>query len=330
MQKLTADTLKGNWATLMLPINPDDSIDYDRLADEIDYLIAAGVDGIYSNGTAGEFHNQTEAEFDKINQLLSEKCLAASMRFQVGASHPSAILSLERIKRAVSLKPDAFQVILPDWVTATDTEQVEFLQRIAQEAKGIPLVLYNPPHAKSVLQPKEYLKFKDSVPELIGIKVLSGDMQWVEDMKIYASHLSIFVPGHFLASGVKNQIASGAYSNVACINPMAAQKWWELMQTNIEEALRIQENILTFFSECISPFQKQGYSNSALDKFLAVIGGWANIGTRLRWPYKWISEDEVLAVRNRARRLIPEFFNSNSKPPAGTRVIAETKHVTKQ
>src|SRR4051812_6546903 len=101
MQRLTADTLKGNWATLLLPINSDDSIDYSKLSDEIDYLIAAGVDGIYSNGTAGEFHNQTEAEFDKVNQLLSEKCLSASMRFQVGASHPSPIISLERVRRAV-------------------------------------------------------------------------------------------------------------------------------------------------------------------------------------------------------------------------------------
>ncbi len=307
MQKLTATTLKGNWATLLLPINPDDSIDYSRLVDEIDYLIAAGVDGIYSNGTAGEFHNQTEDEFDKINQLLSEKCLAASMRFQVGASHPSPILSLERVRRGVSLQPDALQVVLPDWVAATGSEQVEFLKRIAVEAKGIPLVLYNPPHAKSVLQPKEYLKFKDDVPGLIGIKVLSGDDQWVEDMKQYASHLSIFVPGHFLASGVKNGVASGAYSNVACINPIAAQKWWGLMQTNIDEALLIQQNILQFFAECIAPFQKQAYSNPALDKFLAAVGGWADIGTRLRWPYKNIDQKEVETARNILRKMVPEF-----------------------
>lgn len=309
MQKLTAATLKGNWATLFLPINSDESINYNKLADEIDYLVAAGVDGIYSNGTAGEFYNQTEAEFDKINRLLSEKCLAVSMRFQIGASHTSPIISLERVRRAVGLEPDAFQVILPDWVVATDSEQLEFLKRICYEAKEIPLVLCNPPQAKTVLKPKEYLKFKDDVPLLIGIKVLSGDMQWVEDMKRYASYLSIFVPGHFLASGVKSGIASGAYSNVACINPKAAQKWWELMQTNIDEALRIQKNILQFFSECISPFQKQGYSNPALDKFLAAVGGWADIGTRLRWPYKSIDRKEVERVRIVLRKRVPEFVS---------------------
>src|SRR4051812_29615963 len=127
MQKLTADTLKGNWATLLLPINSDESIDFVRLADEIDYLIATGVDGIYSNGTAGEFYNQTEAEFDRINQLLSEKCMAGGMRFQIGASHPSPLISLQRVQRAVGWHPDALQIILPDWVVTTDSEQLEFL-----------------------------------------------------------------------------------------------------------------------------------------------------------------------------------------------------------
>ena len=95
---LTAINLKGNWGTLLLPINPDDSIDYARLADEIDYLIEAKIDGIYSNGTAGEFHNQTEEEFDKINELLAEKCHRSNMPFQIGASHPVPIISFERLK----------------------------------------------------------------------------------------------------------------------------------------------------------------------------------------------------------------------------------------
>lgn len=310
MQKLTAATLKGNWATLLLPINDDDTINYELLADEIDYLIAAGVDGIYSNGTAGEFHNQTEDEFDRINQLLADKCQAAKMRFQIGASHPSPIISLNRVKRCVHLKPDAIQVILPDWVVANQAEQVVYLQGIAYHSNEIPLVLYNPPHAKTVLKPSEFGELKKLVPQIIGIKVLSGDSEWVAGIKQYATHLSVFVPGHFLASGVHNQVASGSYSNVACINPAAAQKWWNQMQTDIDPALELERRILIFFKECISPYQQKGYSNPALDKFLAAVGGCTKIGTRLRWPYQFISEEEILPVRKKAQHLIPEFFNN--------------------
>ena len=59
MQPLNATEIIGNWATLLLPLNEDDSIDYSLLAEEIDLMIAFGVSGIYSNGTAGEFYNQT-------------------------------------------------------------------------------------------------------------------------------------------------------------------------------------------------------------------------------------------------------------------------------
>lgn len=305
---LTATTLKGNWGTLLLPINKDNSIDYVRLAEEIDYLIEAKVDGIYSNGTAGELHNQTEDEFDKINELLSEKCSHTGMPFQIGASHPSPLISLERLKRATAFKPDAFQIMLPDWVTATIPEQIDFLKKMADYAGNIPLVLYNPPHAKNVLSPHELKILSEAIPGLIGIKVAGGDESWYKAMEWSKTKLSVFVPGHFLATGIKQKIASGAYSNVACLSPEGAQWWWQLMQTNIEAALQIEKRILQFFDECITPFKKAGYSNPALDKLLAAAGGWSAIGTRLRWPYKWIPETEVKKVFAKAKALLPEFF----------------------
>jgi dihydrodipicolinate synthase/N-acetylneuraminate lyase len=123
--------------------------------------------------------------------------------------------------------------------------------------------------------------------------------------------LSIFVPGHLLATGIKEKVAAGAYSNVACLSPRGSQCWWELMSTDLEEALAIEKRILSFFEECILPFKNAGYTNPALDKFLAAVGGWSTIGTRLRWPYKFIAENEINAVRIRARKWLPEFFQND-------------------
>ena len=60
MEPLQAADIRGNWATLLIPVNNDDSINYNNLGEEIDALIAMQVNGIYSNGTDGEFYNQTE------------------------------------------------------------------------------------------------------------------------------------------------------------------------------------------------------------------------------------------------------------------------------
>ena len=305
---LTAKTLVGNWGTLLLPINEDDSIDFERLSEEMEVMIAARINGIYSNGTAGEFHNQTEDEFDKVNQLLAEKCQRSGMPFQIGASHPSPVISLERLKRSKALTPSAFQVILPDWVVPTVAEQVDFLRKMADAAENIPLVLYNPPHAKLVLKPQDFETLSQDVPQLIGIKVADGDAQWYASMRQYASNLSVFVPGHHLATGFREKVGAGAYSNVACISPTAAQQWWEIMQTDIDKALNIEQRINNFFAEAIVPYKNAGYSNPALDKLLAAVGGWATVGTRLRWPYRWIPEEEAASVRKSAEKHLPSFF----------------------
>ncbi len=67
--------------------------------------------------------------------------------------------------------------------------------------------------------------------------------------------LAVFVPGHFLATGVQEGVAAGAYSNVACISVKGAQWWWQLMQHDLAQALDVQKRILQFFDECIVPYR---------------------------------------------------------------------------
>ena len=175
MQPLNATAIVGNWATLLLPLNEDDSIDYSLLAEEIDLMIAFGVNGIYSNGTAGEFYNQTEEEFDKVSELLASKCEAAALPFQIGCSHMSPKISLERLKRAVALQPGAIQVILPDWFPPSMNEIIQFLERMATVANPIGLVLYNPPHSKIKLRPEDFAIIENVGIPLVGCKLPGGN-----------------------------------------------------------------------------------------------------------------------------------------------------------
>jgi len=309
MKPLKSREITGTWATLLLPINEDESIDFSRLADEIDCLLATGVDGIYTNGTAGEFFAQSEDEFDRIHALLAEKCESAGRPFQIGASHMSAQISLSRVRRAAALKPSAIQIILPDWVPVSLEEAIAFLQRVAAAAGSVGLVLYNPPHAKRVLQPADYTRLAAAVPALVGLKV-GGEKEWYADIRRRAPQVSMFVPGHQLATGYTVG-AAGSYSNVACLQPAAAKRWNELMKVSIQAALALEAKIQRFMNDHILSFREQrGYSNAALDKLLAAIGAWSNVGTRLRWPYRWIEGSEAKRLRPIARHLVPELFEN--------------------
>lgn len=307
MFPLSATEIVGNWATVLLPINPDDSIDWERLDAQIETLIEAGVNGIYTNGTTGEFWSQTESEFDRLSRRVAEMCERADMPFQIGACHVSPQLTLERIRRARELNPGAIQVTLPDWWKPNDDEAIAAIARFARAAAPIGLVLYNPPHAKRALSPKDFGGLKQAVPEIVGVKVAGGDAKWFEAMRAEMAGLSVFVPGHHLATGLRLG-AHGSYSNVACLHPMGSQIWFETMQSAPGEALDLERRIQEFMSRHIVPFRDlHGFSNFALDKLLAQIGAWSDVGTRVRWPYRSIPESEAEVLRPIVHEMLPEL-----------------------
>ena len=51
------------------------------------------------------------------------------------------------------------------------------------------------------------------------------------------------------------------------------------------------------------------FQTMTCDRFMALVGKWADIGSHLRWPYRSIPEEYVIKVREEGYRIIPEFFN---------------------
>lgn len=310
MKAFKHDEIFGNWATVLLTTYKNGLIDYSKLSDEIDVLIASKPNGIYSHGTAGEFYTLNEEEFDKINYLLATKCNDSKTPFQIGINHTSPQISLQRLNRIKYLRPSAIQLILPDWYPPTLEESVLFLQRIEEEANGISLVLYNPPHAKKQLEPEEWTILKKNVPLLQGLKVFdqNGNPEWYARVRENSHCLSVFVPGYRLATGIKSGV-HGSYSNMACLNPFAAQEWYNLIRKDMEAGLELERRIEKFRQDYIHPLKTaQQYASHAIDRFLALLGGWADIGEKLRWPYKTVPQEYANKIKPEVIKLLPEFF----------------------
>lgn len=310
MKVLEHKEIFGNWATLLLTTDSNGIIDYSRLSDEIDVLIAARPNGIYCNGTAGEFYTLTEDEFDEIASLLAGKCSISEIPYQIGVSHTSPQITLNRLLRTKHLKPSAVQVILPDWFPTTLEESINFLRKVEEVSDGISLVLYNPPHAKKQLEPEDWAVLKKEVSSLQGLKVFdqNGDPEWYSRVRQFSAGLSVFIPGHRLCTGIKEG-AQGSYSNMSCLNPFAAQKWYDLIVSDLNAAFDLEKRINKFIAQFIVPLiDIHGYSNQACDRFMALLGGWADVGENLRWPYKSVPKVFADTIKSDAMRLIPEFF----------------------
>jgi dihydrodipicolinate synthase/N-acetylneuraminate lyase len=309
MKPLTAAEIHGNWATLLLPIQRDDRIDFALLADELEHFVGARVSGVYSNGTAGEFHTQTEDEFERVSALLAERCERGGVPFQIGVSHTSAQIARERLRRTKALAPAAFQVTLPDWFPPSLPEVLVFLETMAAEAAPIPLIVYNPPHAKRRLTPEEWRMVAENVPGVAGMKVPGGDAAWYAAMRPLFTRMSVFIPGHLLPDGLARG-AHGSYSNVACLSPAGAQRWYELCRRNPTEGGALGTRVMMWWHAHIAPLiTRDGRSNFAADKAAAVAGGWLpGFTTRLRWPYQSVDESVARAIGESARRELPELF----------------------
>jgi dihydrodipicolinate synthase/N-acetylneuraminate lyase len=140
----------------------------------------------------------------------------------------------------------------------------------------------------------------------VGVKV-AGDDAFYSSLHAAAPDLLIFAPGHELAHA-RRLGAAGSYSNVACLGPAGALAWEKQMTSDPAGADELGRRIMAFFDRCIAPLKAQGYSNTALEKTLAAIGGWAPVGTRVRWPYAWVPDETVATLAPLARAALPELF----------------------
>jgi dihydrodipicolinate synthase/N-acetylneuraminate lyase len=298
--------LRGTWGSVLLALRPDESIDFDLVGVEVDALCEVGLAGIYTCGTAGEFHTLEEDEFDALSELVSERSRRAGSAFQIGASHMSGQICLSRIRRARSLAPAAIQVVLPDWLPLSQREVRVALERMVAAADPVPVVLYNPPHAKTVCGPEQLAALAEALPGFVGVKI-AGDDAFYTRLHAAAPELLIFAPGHELAHA-RRLGASGSFSNVAALSPVGALEWERQMTVGPDGAYALGQRIIAFFERYIAPLKAQGYSNTALDKALAAIGAWAPVGTRVRWPYSWVPDETVAALAPLARAALPELF----------------------
>jgi dihydrodipicolinate synthase/N-acetylneuraminate lyase len=197
---------------------------------------------------------------------------------------------------------------LPDWWPPSALEIERFVSGLAEIAGDLPLVLYNPPHAKKRLSLAEIAALRRIASNLIGAKLPGGDAAWYAEMRATLPDFSVFAPGHTIATG-KRSGAWGSYSNIACLSPSGAVRWWNLIDSDPDAALALERRIQEFLADQVLPLRaRHGLSDAALDKAMATAGGWGPVGPTLLWPYSGAPAEAVTAIGKAARNMLPELF----------------------
>jgi dihydrodipicolinate synthase/N-acetylneuraminate lyase len=157
------------------------------------------------------------------------------------------------------------------------------------------------------------------VPQVVGLKVPGVDVA-----RGLTDRFAVFVAGHTLATGYRAG-AAGSYSNVACMSPAGAVRWYRLMGTDPAAAAEVEDRMRGFLERQVAPLAADGYSDPALDKALCAVGGWCRTGTRVRWPHRWVPAEAVPALREAALAAVPDLLAD----PVGAQAREAAEHAAR-
>ncbi|MFW6000055.1 MAG: dihydrodipicolinate synthase family protein [Halorubrum sp.] len=164
---------------IVTPFDADGEVDADALADHVDALVDAGLDGIVPCGTTGEFASLTDAERRTVVETVVD---AADGRIPViaGAADTSVAGVRERLETVAAAGADAALVTLPYYHNSTaPAGQRAFLDAVADDAP-LPIYLYDIPSTVGEPIDPDVLAAVAERDAIVGLKDTSGDASAVD------------------------------------------------------------------------------------------------------------------------------------------------------
>ena len=164
---------------IVTPFDADGDVDADALANHVDALVKAGLDGMVPCGTTGEFASLADAERRTAVETVVD---AADGRVPViaGAADTAVSRIRDHLSAAAAAGADAGLVTLPYYHTSTDPAgQRAFLDAVV-DAPPLPVLLYDIPATVGESIDVDVLADAADRESVVGMKDTTGDLTHLE------------------------------------------------------------------------------------------------------------------------------------------------------
>ena len=209
----------GAGVAIVTPFNEDESINYDKLDELIDWQIANGTDAIVICGTTGESATMTEEEHAECVRFAIER---VNHRVPViaGTGSNCTKTAIELSKDAAEHGADGLLLVTPYYNKATQNGLVAHFTAVANEVKNTPIIMYSVASRTGCnIEPTTVAKLVKDVDNIVAIKEASGNISQVAkimsatdgNIDLYSGNDDQIVP--LLSLGGKGVIS--VLSNVA-------------------------------------------------------------------------------------------------------------------
>ena len=162
--------LSGVYPILATPFRADGSVDERDLARLIEFIVAAGADGLVFPGVASEFETLAPDERAHLVAIVA-RCVAGRVPFVVGASAADGPAAVMHAADGKSVGAAAVMAVAPASFQGDKAAIADYYSRIA--AVGLPVILQNaPPPAGCALSSDDVVQF---VRTLGGIRYVKEE-----------------------------------------------------------------------------------------------------------------------------------------------------------
>lgn len=208
----------GAGVAIVTPFNKDESINYDKLDELIDFHCENGTDSIIICGTTGESATMTEEEHLECVKFAIER---TKNRIPViaGTGSNCTKTAIDMSKEAASYGADGLLVVTPYYNKATQQGLIGHYTAVAKEAKA-PIIMYSVASRTGCnIEPATVAALVKNVDNIVGVKEASGNISQVAkimaltdgEIDLYSGNDDQIVP--LLSLGGKGVIS--VLSNVA-------------------------------------------------------------------------------------------------------------------
>lgn len=164
------------------PMNEDGSIDDASIADFTRYLLEAGVNALYPNGTNGESLLLTKEERDHVAEVMANvNAHRLPLFIQCGSMTTGETAS--HAVHAVDIGADGIGIMSPAFFQMDEEALFQYYRDVIKGLpENFPVYIYNIPGCTTNdVKPGLLQKLMEEFPNIVGIKYSSPDLMRVED-----------------------------------------------------------------------------------------------------------------------------------------------------
>ncbi len=227
------------------PLTNELELNLNALEELIDFLIDAGVGGLFVGGTTGEGILMPLAQRMALHES-SIDMVDGRIPVLIHAGTNTTADSIRLAKHAASVGADAVVAVGPYFYPVHNQAQVAYFQLIAESASRIPFFAYDIPQmAVNGLNPDLVLAMRKEIPSFYGIKSSRADAQMVRKLIDAAGdELVVLVGNERIALGT---MALGAHGHISGLSTAVPEPFVKMMKSfasgDIELARSYQRKI---------------------------------------------------------------------------------------